>query len=303
MKKCPTCNNDNADSMRFCLQCGTPLPDAPMVVNLGDGGSSQSGQGQSNYGNSMETQMSNRGNFQQNFQQPQQSQQSSGFQNPPQFSNLPPSAPKKGKTWLVVGGIAALLFLIFSAGAAVIGYNMFVKPNPTPTPNSSPTASTSPSSSASASPSKSPTKSPTPDATATPRANTSGMSASVQKMSIDYNVTEGGRKGMKIHVSYKVYGMKGVPSYLALYFQKKGGGKIYSDTDGFRSSDGTLALYKEMEPGHDPAVYDDTTLFMPYDEIILPKGKYDLNISADVIFKEGGLVDHMKDFPFQFEYK
>lgn len=302
MKKCPTCNNDNADSMRFCLQCGTPLPDAPMVVNLG--GDSQSGQGQPGYGNTMETQVSNRGNFQQNFQQPQQS---SGFQNPPQFSNIPPSAPKKGKTWLVIGGIAALLFLIFSAGAAVIGYNMLIKTNPTPTPNPSPTASTSPSSSASTSPSKSPTKSPTAtpdsDETPTPKTNTSGMSASVQKMSIDYNVTEGGRKGMKIHVSYKVYGMKGVPSYLALYFQKKGGGKIYSDSAGFKSADGTLALYKEMDPAYDPAVYDDVTLFMPYDEIDLPPGKYDLTISADVIFKEGGLVDHMKDYPFEFEYK
>lgn len=299
MKKCPTCNNDNADSMRFCLQCGTPLPDAPMVVNLGGG--SQSGQGQSNYGNTMETQVSNRGNFQQNFQQPQQ--QSGGFQNPPQFSNLPPSAPKKGKTWLIVGGIAALLFLIFSAGAAVIGYNMLIKTNPTPTPNPSPTASTSPSSSASPSPSKSPTKSPTPDATATPRTNTSGMSGSVQQMSIDYNITEGGRKGMKIHIDYKVYGMKGVPSYLALYFQKKGGGKIYSDSDGFRSSDGTLALYREMNPGYDPAEYKGETFFLPYDEIDLPPGKYDLNISVDVIFKEGGLVDHLKDYPFLFEYK
>lgn len=300
MKKCPTCNNENADSMRFCLQCGTPLPDAPMIVDLG-GGSSQSG-GQSNYGNTMETQVSNRGNFQSNFQQPQQS---GGFQNPPQFSNLPPSAPKKSKTWLIVGGVAAVLFLIFSAGAAVIGYNLLIKPNPTPTPTVSP--STSPSSSASTSPSKSPTKSPTPnkspDETPTPRTNTSGMSASLQKMWIDYNVTEGGRKGMKIHVNYKVYGMKGVPSYLALYFEKKNGDKLYSDTTGFKSADGQLALYKEMDPAYDPAVYDDTTLFLPYDEIDLPPGKYDLNISVDVIFKEGGLIDHMKDYPFLFEYK
>jgi hypothetical protein len=296
MKKCPTCSNENADSMRFCLQCGTPLPDAPMVVDLG-GGASQGGQ--SNYGNTMETQVSNRGSFQQNFQQPQQ--QSGGFQNPPQFSNLPPSAPKKSKTWLVIGGIAALLFLIFSAGAAVIGYNIFVKPSPTPVPT--PTASTSPSSSASTSPSKSPTKSPTPDSTSTPRTNTSGMSASLTRMWIDYNVTEGGRKGMKIHVSYKVYGMKGVPSYLALYFEKQNGDKLYSNSTGFKSADGTLALYKEMDPAYDPAVYDDTTLFMPYDEIDLPPGKYNLKISPFIIFKEGGEIDRFKEYPFEFEYK
>lgn len=289
MKKCPTCNNENADSMRFCLQCGTPLPDAPMVVDLGGG------QG----GNTMETKVSNRGNFQQqNFQQP-----SSGFQNPPNFSNVPPAAPKKSKTWLIVGGIAALFFLIFSAGAAVVGYNMLIKPSPTPNP--SPTASTSPSSSASTSPSKSPTKSPTetPDETPTPRTNDGKMSGSLQRMWIDYNVTEGGEKGMMIHVSYKVTGMKGVPSYLALYFSKENGEKLKSDTTGFKSADGQLALYKEMDPGFDPAVYEDTQLFLPYDEIDLPPGKYNLEISADIIYKEGGLIKHLKDHPFVFEYK
>ena len=303
MKRCPTCQNENEDSMRFCLQCGTSLPDAPMVVNLGGQSSgSQSGQGQSNFGNTMETQVSNRSNFQQpasNFQQP-----SSNFQNPPSFSNLPPQKPKGGKTWLVVGGIAALLLLIFTAGAAVIGYNMFIKDtteNKTPTPSSS--TSTSPSSSSSTSPSKSPTKSPTAEPTSTQERNNGKMSASLTKMSIDYNVTQSGQKGMLIHVSYKVYGMKGVSAYLALYFAKDNGDKLKSDHTGFKSADGQLALYKEIEPGYDPSVYDDTTLFLPYDEIDLGKGKYDLTISADVIFKEGGLVDHLKDYPFAFEVK
>ena len=42
MKKCQTCNFENVDTMRFCVECGAPLPDAPIVVNLGGG------QGQSN---------------------------------------------------------------------------------------------------------------------------------------------------------------------------------------------------------------------------------------------------------------
>lgn len=290
MKRCPTCNNENSDSMRFCLQCGTPLPDAPMVVNLG-GPSSQGGQGQPNFGQSMETQVGNRGSFQNNFQ------------NPPNFSNVPPAKPKSGKTFLIVGGIAALFLLIFTAGAAVIGYNWFIK-DPVVTNNSpTPTPSTSPSSSSSTSPTKSPTKSPTEEPTSTPGKKDSKMSASLTRMWIEYNVTEGGEKGMMIHVNYKVNGMKGVPSYLALYFAKENGDKLYSDKVGFKSADGQLALYKEMDPAYDPAVYEDSTLFMPYDEIDLGSGKYDLTISADVIFKEGGLIDHLKDYPFVFEVK
>lgn len=285
MKRCPTCNNENADSMRFCLQCGTPLPDAPMVVNLGGQQSSQSGQGQPNFGNSMETQVGNRGGFQSNFQ------------NPPNFSNVPP--PKKSnKTFLIIGGILALFLLLFTAGAAVIGYNM-LKKDPV-VANTSPSPSASPSSSASTSPSKSPTKSPTEEPSATPRKKDSSMKASLTRMWIDYNVTQEGRKGMLIHVNYKVYGMKDVPSYLALYFSKENGEKLYSDKVGFKSADGQLALYKEMEPAYDPAVYEDSTLFLPYDEIDLGTGKHNLEISADVIFKEGGLIAHLKDYPFVF---
>ncbi len=105
---------------------------------------------------------------------------------------------------------------------------------------------------------------------------------------------------MLIHVSYKAYGMKDVPSYLALYFSKQNGDKLYSDKTGFKSADGQLALYKETEPTSDPEVYEDSTLFMPYDEIDLGKGEHKLEISADVIYKEGGLVSHLKDYPFVF---
>ena len=108
---------------------------------------------------------------------------------------------------------------------------------------------------------------------------------------------------MLIHVSYKVYGMKGVPGYLALYFAKDNGDKLKSDKTGFKSADGQLAIYKEIEPGFDPSVYDDTTLFLPYDEIKLGTGKYNLEISVDVIYKEGGSIDHLKDYPFTFEVK
>lgn len=129
------------------------------------------------------------------------------------------------------------------------------------------------------------------------------MSAKLKRMWIEYNVTEGAEKGMRIHVNYSVHGMKGVPSYLALYFAKESGDKLYSSKTGFKSADGQLALYKEMEPAYEDTVYDDSTLFLPYDEIDLTTGKYDLTISADVIYKEGGLIEHLKDYPFLFEVK
>ena len=283
--------------MRFCLQCGTPLPDAPMVVNLGNQSGQSGGQGQSGFGQTMETQVSNRGAFQNNMPPP------NSFQNPPNFSNVPPAKPKNNKTFMIVGGIAGLLLLIFTPVAGVVGYNWFVK-NDVIVANTSPSPSTSPSSSSSTSPSKSPTKSPTEEPSATPVKKTnSSMKAELKRMWIEYNVTEGGEKGMRIHVNYSVHGMKGVPSYLALYFAKESGDKLKNSNTGYTSSDGQLALYKEMEPAYEDTVYEDSTLFLPYDEINLSSGKYDLEISADVIYKESGLIAHLKDYPFVFEVK
>lgn len=284
MKKCPTCYNENEDLMRFCLQCGTPLPDAPIVVNLGSQSGSQGGQ--SSFGNSMETQFGNRGNFQ------------GGFQNPPSFSNLPPAKPKKSKALWVFGGVFALFVLLGTVGAVVVGYNMWVKDkakNTTPTPTSTPTATPS------ETPTKSPTKTPTPEKTPTPKeTNNSSMSATLTDMWVDYDAVEGGEKGMRIHIDYKVYGMKDVRSYLALYFSKQNGDALYSNNPKYRSSEGTLALYKEMQPGYDSTVYKDVQLFMPYNEIPLGKGKHNLTIAVDVIYYEGGRISHLKDYPFIF---
>src|SRR4051812_17193406 len=104
MKKCQTCGNQNADDMRFCLNCGSSLPDAPVVVNFG-GGTSQSGQsnpGTNPYGKSMETQFGGKPAF----QQPQQN-----------YSMVPQQSKGGGskKIMIAVGGVVALLLLILVA--------------------------------------------------------------------------------------------------------------------------------------------------------------------------------------------
>ena len=97
MKKCQKCNFENTDTMRFCVECGTPLQEAPFVINLG-GGAQQSGVNTAEYGKSMETQTPGKDAFQGNF--------------PPQFSNVPPPKKSGKKAFLIIGGIAALFLLI-----------------------------------------------------------------------------------------------------------------------------------------------------------------------------------------------
>ncbi|CAN5209981.1 hypothetical protein BH10ACI1_BH10ACI1_14200 [soil metagenome] len=125
-------------------------------------------------------------------------------------------------------------------------------------------------------------------------------SATFQRMWIDYDITVGGVKGMRIHTDFKVYGMKGVDGYLALYFQERDGTSLQDNNGKFNSATGTVAVYRDISPGFQTAVYEDFDVFMPYSELDLPGGNYDLRIDADVIYKQGGLVSHLTFYNFVY---
>jgi zinc-ribbon domain len=286
MKKCQTCGHENVDTMQFCVECGATLPNAPIVVNFG-GGASGAGQ-QNPFGDSMQTQQSGgRGNF---GNQPNQ------FQTP--FPNVPPPQPPRSKkTFLIIGGILTLFLLVFIAGAAVIGYNMMKKestPTPTPTP-----ASPTPTATSSKSPTPTKSASPTGSPKETP-ANTSGATADLDRVWVDYNVKEGGKNGMRIHVKFTLHKLKDVDSYLAIYFEKQNGDKLYTNNKTYRSKDGQVAVYKSLKPAYEDTIYDDAQLFIPYEEFNLDAGKYDLKMDIDVIYENGDLIQHLEFYDFEY---
>ena len=125
-------------------------------------------------------------------------------------------------------------------------------------------------------------------------------SATFERLWIDYDITQGGVKGMRIHVKFKVYDMKGMDGYLAIYFQEKDGTALEDNNGKFDSADGTVAVYREIAPGYQTTVYDDYTVFMPYSELDLTDGDYTLRMDVDVIYKEGGLVDHLTFHEFTY---
>lgn len=277
MKKCQTCNFENSDTMRFCVECGTPLPDAPIVVNLGN----QSNKETAAY-KSMETQVGGKGSFPNTF--------------PNNFSNVPPPRPRTSKkTFLIIGGILSLFLLVFIAGAAIIGYNVMKEdvvynpPTPTPSNSNTPTPTKSP---------KSPTPTPSPDDTPIP-VNKEGK-AEIDKIWVDYNVTEGGEKGMRIHVKFTVHDLKDVDSFLAIYFEKENGDKLYTSNKTYRSKDGQVAVFKGLKPAYKDTVYEDSQLFIPYDEFNLDEGKHNLKMDVDVIYENGDMFKHLKYYDFTY---
>ncbi len=137
-------------------------------------------------------------------------------------------------------------------------------------------------------------------AVAQPAAKNAAPSATFQKIWIDYDVKENGRNGMRIHTAFKVYGMKGVSSYLAVNFQDREGTALKDKNKSFDSTAGNVAAFGTLKPGYEPTVYEDFQIFMPYDELDLTAGKYALKMDVDVIYENGDLVQHLTFYDFDF---
>ena len=132
-------------------------------------------------------------------------------------------------------------------------------------------------------------------------ASTTAPSAKFEDMWVEYDITENGRKGMRIHVKCRTYNLKDVDCYLAIYFEKENGEILKTENMDFRSKNGQVALYKLLTPGYTETVYDDLKVFMPYAELNLGSGKHDLTMDADIIYKNGDLIKHLKYYDFWYE--
>ena len=155
-KKCPRCGYENAEAMRFCLNCGTALAETPTEAPTESFG----GGAPTNFGGGRETETLSR--------------------NPPGFPPSYPTVSKakpKSKIGLIIGGVAALFFLVLMAGAAIVFFNLKSKPVYVANNNSSPTISPtttvgkSPTPKTSVSPGLSPTPDAVPNPSATPQAS------------------------------------------------------------------------------------------------------------------------------------
>jgi hypothetical protein len=296
VKKCPKCNLENDDAMNFCVGCGTllanVLPTEQPTVFYPNPTPTEPSQGQ-------ETQTVVR-----SFQPPPTTPTVVTNQpsyTPPStpntlpvsnFSPTPPPPQKSGsKTFLIIAGVVGVLILgvIGVIGIGIVALYSQGSNAPTPTPTSLPVT---------------PTRTSTPIRMDTPQTPTNTVhSADYKDMWVDFNVTEAGQKGMRMHVSFTTKNMKDVESYLAIYLQKNDGTPVYGKMTSYRSKTGQVAVFKLLRPAFEVAEYQDTQLFIPYTAFGLPRGKYDLQMNVNLIYKTDGLIQHLHVYDFQFEQK
>ena len=125
------------------------------------------------------------------------------------------------------------------------------------------------------------------------------ISATVKRVWIDYNITQNKRKGMLIHVNFEVVGLKGVDSKLTVRVRRDNDTFLLSESS-YSNADGELEVDFSMKPGYPTTVYEDADIFLPYDEIVLRKGVWDLKLDIDLNYQNGDLIDHIAYHEFEF---
>ncbi|MEO7983319.1 MAG: hypothetical protein ABI688_04480, partial [Bacteroidota bacterium] len=107
---------------------------------------------------------------------------------------------------------------------------------------------------------------------------TTGPGATFDSIWVDYDITEENVRGMRIHLGFSAYSMKDMEATVAIYFEYNDdlAGFLKDKNKKFYSTEGDVAVYKDIKPGFDPAVYKDLQVFMPYSELDLEPGIYDL---------------------------
>lgn len=268
MKRCQKCNFQSDAMLDYCWQCGSQLTDTGYNANSYQGAAPT-----------------------QNYSLPNQAQYFGTYgQNG--AANFKPrkSSYSFGRVAAVLSGFLLFFLLIFGALGAVI-YQVYLTPrdccaiepkyrNPEPV--------------------KSPAVKETP---VVDKRKSGKASAEFEKIWVDYNVKENGRLGMRIHVKFSVFNMKDVDSNLTVYFEKADGTKLTTTNTQFSSKDGQVAVSRALKPGFDDTIYKDLEVFMPYEELKLGRGRYDLKMDADVTLENGDLVEHLGYHDFIYEKK
>lgn len=99
------------------------------------------------------------------------------------------------------------------------------------------------------------------------------QSVVVNKEWLEFDVTQNGVRGMKIHVDFNVKNMKGKQGKVIVYFEYPKGTGL-KDTNGkYCTKGGDVCVSEEFTPSYDNSHYSDFDIFMPIDEIHMKKGK------------------------------
>lgn len=93
------------------------------------------------------------------------------------------------------------------------------------------------------------------------------VTASIDKVWVDHNKWSGLTKGMKIHVKFNTYGVKGKTGRCSAYFYFENGQRLLDYNRNYGTYDGQVSTWADFSPGYDNTTFSDLELFIPYSEL------------------------------------
>ena len=110
----------------------------------------------------------------------------------------------------------------------------------------------------------------------------------IVSVTVDHNVYQNGDSGMHINVDFDVYGMRGEVGKAVAYFYYDNGTPLRDLNDRFNTVTGAVAVSTEFEPRWANTVYTDLEIFMPYDELHMDDGDFELKLRVQLFHESYG---------------
>lgn len=127
--------------------------------------------------------------------------------------------------------------------------------------------------------------------------------ATFDRMWVDYNIKKNNQDGMLLHLKFTVNNLKSADCQIRVVFYYDEDNPIMDKNKSYYTTKGYVAAFRDLEINYDPGYYEDLTIFMPYDELDLSPGNYNLKMDVDLIYTDGELIEHLTWYDFTYSKK
>lgn len=124
--------------------------------------------------------------------------------------------------------------------------------------------------------------------------------AEFKKIWFESDVTEGGEIGMKTHLDFNVYNLKGESCWFNQYFTYANGTELTDINDDYSSTSNQVATWERYTPMTDNDTYTNLCLFIPYSELHLNKGTHELCFYIEIQQPDGLSLVTSDDYTFSY---
>lgn len=120
------------------------------------------------------------------------------------------------------------------------------------------------------------------------------------EVSVEHNYTEDNKKGMRITLDFNINYAKDVENQVVAYFSDDEGNPLLSSDGDFQTASGKVAVFKNFTPQYDKTKFTDVGLFIPYEELGLPEGEFNIEFSLSVWHNKKTVIFESGSYYFRY---